>query len=73
MAAMAAASCPATALPRLTGAERAEMAGLCAACPRTDACRLWLVAHAGTPTSAAPDFCPNHARLRALAGDRRLA
>jgi hypothetical protein len=71
MAAMAAAS--GLSVAALPEAELAELAALCTACPRTDACRLWLVAHAVEGPAAAPDLCPNHAHFRALAGDDRLA
>ncbi len=73
MAAMAAASCPPETLGALADADRAEMADLCAACPRTEACRLWLVTHAAAGPAEAPDLCPNHAHFRALSGDDRLA
>jgi hypothetical protein len=53
-----AASLPAPAL--------AEMADLCAACPRTDACRQWLARH-GTTVALPPDtLCPNSATFAAL-------
>jgi len=65
-------------MARVTGAEAgmatlsapvlAEMAGLCNACPRTDACLRWLAAHTGGPGAPAPDWCPNHDVMTARAG-----
>lgn len=73
MAAMASATGQAGSVAVLADIERAEMATLCAACPRTDACRQWLVTHAGTGPASAPDLCPNHERFRSLAGGIGLA
>jgi hypothetical protein len=73
MAAMAATTCGPASVAILPEHERAEMAAVCAACPRTEDCRLWLVTHANGGPSQSPDLCPNGTGFRALAGDERLA
>lgn len=47
----------------------AEIATLCAACPRTDACLQWLVTRGPGPAIPASDLCPNHGIFATLAPD----
>jgi hypothetical protein len=54
------------ALSELPAAVRAEMADLCDACPRTDACRQWLAMQLPGSALPQPDLCPNHATFAAL-------
>jgi hypothetical protein len=67
MAEMAKVTGAAAAMATLPAPVLTEMAGLCAACPRTDACLQWLAAQDARPASPAADLCPNHATFDMLA------